>query len=1080
MKRLLLFLVTGNKDEWPKISLLLTIGFFMGVYVATFPVATTALFLNHFDNDQNLIPRAFVASGLLGIIITYFFSYLQKRLTFKVLVSFWLTFLLVITVLSAIALNLHYKPDITLFLAFISVGPATAVVVLMFWLLFGRMFSVRAAKRLSGGIDTGQATAAIMTFFTVPLIEPYLPDTANVLFISTISLSLCFASYLLVFKRFKLAGNENEQESMSDRRKKNTYRLSAFQRKYVILMAAFVICSAVAAKFVEYSFLTVTEARFTASKSELNKFLSFFEGTVMICSFLVQTFLNDKILEVYGLKFALLLLPGLLGILLVVSTFIGEFLGHSEATELYAGTRLFFFLMIVISKLVTDALRESLEDPTVKIFFFPLGQRIRFDIQAKIEGVVKEFSGLFAGLLMLGIAKLSAYTVIYNNYVIFLIIACWMYITASMYRFYKRALTETLAVSGAKQKKRASLETKSEIAKTLTQELWTSTTGRAVLVLSLIEKIDPFLFRETLPLFGKLSNEEGKIFCLEKIQEHNLFEARPALEAFIARDTGTNAGEFAKFVLKILDKGQVEALDLYRISMLATSGKAQERIYAAKLIGQHLSEDALKLLVPMLRDLVPEVRREAIITAGLKKIPELLPYLIDQLSAKGYENTAFAALIRYGEDAVSALETAFHKNGQTQKIKVYIVQLYGQIGSAHALELLTGKITYPDRRVVYEVFASLFQCNWEGTGDSLIYVKNALHEECGKLLWNMASQIEVGHTANNEWLHKALDEEIRHNFEEIFMLLSLIYDKVSIQLVKQNIETGSPDSIGYAVELIDVFVEDDIKRYLIPLIDDSQPADKIKKLELEFPREHHQEKEVLRQLVNRDYNWTNRWTKTCAMHSLALMEAGDCIEDFAANFFNPDPLLCETSAWAVYRIDQMRYFQIQQRLSPDIVRALNRIVIDRDEEEKGLPISNLRLEKAIYLSETGLFEGMPGLILAGIVEIMTIRHIKAGTALSEVGAFDKAQIYVLLSGAAALNGFNETEETYGPKDVLVHLLVPGEYKDTGQWLVTENAWVMEINSLQFYEMLAHRPELTAMFLKNATSLLAQQEKETVW
>jgi ATP:ADP antiporter, AAA family len=58
------------------------------------------------------------------------------------------------------------------------------------------------------------------------------------------------------------------------------------------------------------------------------------------------------------------------------------------------------------------------------------------------------------------------------------------------------------------------------------------------------------------------------------------------------------------------------------------------------------------------------------------------------------------------------------------------------------------------------------------------------------------------------------------NNDQITMLLSILYDPDSIQLVRENIESGDPNGIAYAIELMDLFIDPDLKPKLFPLYDD--------------------------------------------------------------------------------------------------------------------------------------------------------------------------------------------------------------------------------------------------------------------
>jgi hypothetical protein len=61
---------------------------------------------------------------------------------------------------------------------------------------------------------------------------------------------------------------------------------------------------------------------------------------------------------------------------------------------------------------------------------------------------------------------------------------------------------------------------------------------------------------------------------------------------------------------------------------------------------------------------------------------------------------------------------------------------------------------------------------------------------------------------------------------DIFKLLGLIYPQEEIRKAYQNIETGTRNSIAYAVELLDNTLKKDMRDVIIPLVEDSSPSER--------------------------------------------------------------------------------------------------------------------------------------------------------------------------------------------------------------------------------------------------------------
>ena len=94
----------------------------------------------------------------------------------------------------------------------------------------------------------------------------------------------------------------------------------------------------------------------------------------------------------------------------IASITTGSFLGFEKSIA-PAGF-IYFFLFVSLSRLFNWTLRDSLENPVFKLFFIPLDNRLRFNIQSKVEGLVNEIARFIAGLLIFALAFVPFFKVI--------------------------------------------------------------------------------------------------------------------------------------------------------------------------------------------------------------------------------------------------------------------------------------------------------------------------------------------------------------------------------------------------------------------------------------------------------------------------------------------------------------------------------------------------------------------------------------------------------------------------------------------------------------------------------------------
>ena len=101
--------------------------------------------------------------------------------------------------------------------------------------------------------------------------------------------------------------------------------------------------------FIDYSFFSVASSRF--QDDNLAIFLTYFNGAVIIFSFLFQTFATDKIISLYGLKVSLLINPLVTIAITIIACLAGASLGYTPDDPTFVA----FFVMIAVSRLLVSS-----------------------------------------------------------------------------------------------------------------------------------------------------------------------------------------------------------------------------------------------------------------------------------------------------------------------------------------------------------------------------------------------------------------------------------------------------------------------------------------------------------------------------------------------------------------------------------------------------------------------------------------------------------------------------------------------------------------------------------------------------
>ena len=197
-----------KSEEQKQIWLMLTTGFFMGVFIATYQVTADSPFLNRMADQLN---KAFLIAGAFGILSTALFSFFQNWIKFTTLAL--VSILLIFSFTLASYLFLHYGDPALhhqyIFAMYCMTGPMTAVLLLSFWGIFGRLFNFRQSKRIIGWIDTGQLIAAMAaTLVIIPATSRLVEDISNYLLLCCVSIFIVSILLISISSSFTLSKND--------------------------------------------------------------------------------------------------------------------------------------------------------------------------------------------------------------------------------------------------------------------------------------------------------------------------------------------------------------------------------------------------------------------------------------------------------------------------------------------------------------------------------------------------------------------------------------------------------------------------------------------------------------------------------------------------------------------------------------------------------------------------------------------------------------------------------------------------------------------------------------------------------
>ncbi len=950
-----------EREERARVNLLLGQSLFLGIFYGTLDISAHALFLSEYSEET--LPVAFLISGSVGIILTAVYTRLQSVLSFSRLSIRNLLFIAVIMV--ALWLGFTYVELKTwVFVVFVMMGPLNILALIGFGGTTNRLFSLREGKRLFGLVDAGQILGIIISSYAIPFILNAGITTTDLLLFSAMSVMVAFLFQLIIVRRFREKEEPQDEVVAAEPPKRNRFT-DLFKDSYTLVLASFVGFSVIVAFLVHYLFVAVTNAQFPEN-TKFAQFFGYFMGTLMVFTLLFKTFVFSRLMKTYGLKLSLLISPVLIALFSVGAAIIGGFFGYTTAAAGFT----FFFLLVALTKLFSKSLKDSIEAPSFKILYLSLDKKIRYDIQARVDGTVNEISAVAAGLIMTGLTALAFVKLIHFNYLLVFFVVIWLFFAFRLYRLYQNALRESLV--GIKDPGQVD-----ETAKTA-QELWADKViGGMDLAdfrtsYKILNKWLPFQTERYIARLFQSLKPEDQVGAGTHIADH--FD----LDAYHAFKNLTSGGD-------VNSKSAAWFLELQR-EFEKISGEWEKNTVAD---GLKIPDATLKLKVirifrfrsvefssmeihALLREADPRLKNEAILIAGYQKTIELIPSLIDLLSSPHHYSYAFGALLEMGEDGLNMLEQSFYKTGLKTNALKRIVRIMGLIGGEKATSYLSGKIDYHLRPVVLEVIKALKTAHYQADDESRSRFYRIIEQAVGIVGWNLSANASIRKEEISGELIKALEDEMQESYDFLYELLSITFESQTIIHIRKNLEHGSAEGVSFALELLDLVIDEEIKPVLLPVLNDTSDEDKLKELQNFFPLERMNTQALLIAILNRDYNYLSLWTKVCALRNYSELNTTELPNDLLAQIFHPDPVLRETATILAMHIDKQKLTETMRRIPFDIRRDLENSL--RDSKERPFVLEE---KKILNLKGTRHFKSIKGHCLfpmAADIKVITVEQ----------------------------------------------------------------------------------------------------------
>lgn len=964
-------------QEKSKFLLLFFHSFFVGLFIAFYFVQANAGFISRYGNDK--LPYAYMIAGVVGYLISTLYSFLQKKIKSKYLFGGALLFMLLTTVTGRAALG-QVNEDYLVFFIFIWAWPFISLAATEAGGIAIRLLNLIQVKRLFGLINMGGVIASILGYLIIPILSRQLPSSYDLLLLGSGSLAVALVLLFFIFRK----SAEQKKTKVSKTEEKTGFR-HLFKNRYYRLIFLSAILSMTVIYIADFGFLSAIKAQDSLfpDQESVSAFLALVFAGLKVGELFISYF-SSRILSRFGVRLGLLIMP----FTLTLITFAALITGFSVGTA-----AILFLALMTLNKSMERILRRGLDDPAFNILYQPLPAGQQLAVQSKV-GVVMQFAIGIAGVLLFGMSELLKVDGEFKLqfYPIFFIpiLLLWSYVAFNLYQEYRKKLRELLKELSKKQPRDTSkYQYGTEV---LTKKFKKFNQNVVRLSVAILSETNPRLFEPYAASLIKSEDPQIRKSVLRSIDPSWRERTKKFTERLAAKESDPEIMVLIEEVNQYLDFEEIKQITPEEASKLKDNPEEAKQLRLVKyLITNTKDREAEELLLPLFSSKNRIIVHSAIRVAVGIKTSVLISKVVDLIKSPAYYQVAAAAVLDIGEKAIPFVKALFEKS-DNKSILLKIIEIYAKMGTSSAKSLLVENINYPDREIQLAAIWALYYCKYQAPEEDEPIIKEKISQTVDNLLWILATIRDIETEKNTLKLFLALDQERENNYELLFNLLSFLHDPRVINLIKKNI-------IGkntiYALELIDNFINPDLKSLIVPIFDDLSVNQKIKKLSRYFPQERMSFRKRMREIIMRDYERIDGWTitktlemmdkihrkKTATIESyreetvfkdvkvwkkenlqevLAHIRRSELPDEVFLCLFHPNELIYSTAAKIIYDENPAKCFDYLNRMEPHKKRLVKEL------SENGY----LLQDKIKLLRKYQLFFSIPDFMLVNLAELV--------------------------------------------------------------------------------------------------------------
>ncbi len=930
MSKLLESLFNIRPEEQKKaiVMLLYSTCMIAAAFVVGRTVSST-LFLKRID--PKYLPFVYVASAifvsLFSVIYTRIGDKLRQDRTIMISFAIFAVLILLLRgVLEVAANSLLLMGALYVFVEVIG-----TIAIIQFWIFANDVYTTREAKRLFAFIGAG-GTIASMVFGGLVRTTVKAVGTPNLLFLIATLFIICIFLVRQLGRMFseKLEEQLKIKKAPKDDLKKSNL-IDDFNRlvksNHLITIASSLVIISIVVVIIDYQFMITVRESF-GNENALAAFFGSFYLYTGVAAFVLQFFITTRLLERYGILFALLFLPV---ILLLISVGVLVVSAPKWILSTTAG-----------AKGSDNVIRYSINNPTFQLLYLPVSADFRSRAKAMIDGIIKPVAAGFSGLLIFVLVMFISHKQL--SFVVISMIFVWILLIIQARRQYMLSLTDSI-------KKRkldlygSTLPVDESTIKSLEKTLQGDNERNAFNALELLAAVpdknwDPIVIKllsgnnnELKKRALKHLGREGNIECAYDVS--TLFEDKDpevraaALDAYctIQGERGImNIIDFihdpdplikSTVIASMIQHGGIDGILMAadELKTMLNSHDWKMRLGGARVLEIVKVKQFYQPLETLLQDEDIRVQIGAIRAASEIKNSFLLPALVEKLSQRKTARTAAMALTRYREDAIQHLSLVLKDNDRNREVRMQLPRIIRHIGTQQCLNMLMKNLDVEDIGVRYNIIteiARMVQDNRLLAFDTkrieeLITDETKNYYQQIVILWELEGKIE------DQLLGEALQRRIKKTSQRLLALLSLIYSGYPIDSIAHGLGSYDASTRANSVELLDNILKSDIKRPILAIFEDGNIEKKLNTGKTLF---NDLEEDSYIGWLGRLLKDQDQWIVSCTIYQVGVSRIKELQEDLEQFLYGKNHFHTETSLVALrHFMDKIQYRDLLKELA---------------------------------------------------------------------------------------------------------------------------------------------------------------------